>query len=61
MEGLTRKQILAAIPKLKAGSFELFIARAGLYRIGEVATKHPHIKAYVYPMDSVERIKAVKR
>ena len=61
MIGLTRKQILKEIPELPSGSFDLLMARAGIKRIGEVATKREHIKAYIYSVDSVERIKAVMK
>ena len=57
MIGLTRKQILDKMPELPSGSFELLMARAGIKRIGEVATKREHIKAYIYPLDSVNKLR----
>ena len=57
--GLTRLQILAQIPEMGKGSFELFIAKAGIKKIGEIPGKRPHIKAYIYPLDSVNKLRQV--
>jgi hypothetical protein len=59
VKGLTRAEIRAALPDLKKGSFDKLLALAGIKKIGDRPTSRPHIKAYVYPPDSVEKIKNV--
>ena len=57
-KGLTRAEILKNLPKLKKGSFDLFIARAGIVHEGlRPNKKRPHMAEYIYPADSVEKIK----
>jgi hypothetical protein len=57
-KGITRAEILKQLPKLKAGNFDLFCARAGIVHIGKQPTKRrPHILEYLYPENSVEILK----
>jgi hypothetical protein len=54
VKGLTRAEIMKALPNLKKGSFDKFMALAGIKKIGEKPTERPHIKAYIYPGNSIE-------
>jgi hypothetical protein len=59
-KGLTRAEIIKKMPDFKKGNFDLFMARAGLKKIGfRQSKKHPHMIDYIYPADSVEKIKLV--
>ncbi len=59
-KGLTRPEILKKLPNFKPGNFDLYMAKAGLKKIGMRATKRrPHIMEYVYPLNSVQKIQEV--
>ena len=58
-DGITRDEILRAIPYLRPGSFNLFLAKARVDRIGVLPSAKKHnVNKYLYPLDSVERIKS---
>lgn len=59
-EMLTSKEIMAKIPELRPGSFRNFCLLAGIKKTGERPSKtRSHLKAFLFPADSVARIKAV--
>lgn len=54
---LTKREIMARIPRLKDGSFKHFLHEAGIYKVGEKREKQNI--TYLYPADSVARLEAV--
>lgn len=54
---LTKREIMARIPRLKDGSFTHFLHEAGIFRVGEKRDKQNIV--YLYPADSVSRLEAV--
>jgi hypothetical protein len=62
VEGFTRSEILAALPEMPDGSFDRNCLKAGIKMIHKRPQKErPHLTEYVYPLDSIERLKAVMR
>jgi hypothetical protein len=58
--GLTRAQILEMLPDLKPNCFYYFCKRAGVKWTHTQPNKfRKHLTEYVYPPDSVEKIKNV--
>jgi hypothetical protein len=58
MDGITRAQILKKMPKLKKGNFDYLMARAGLKKVASRKNKlRPHMEEFLYPGDSVEKLK----
>lgn len=59
-DGLSRSEIMAKIPELKGGSFRNYRLAAHLPIIGtRPNATSPHMTENLYPLDSVEKIKAV--
>jgi hypothetical protein len=60
MNGITRADIFKKLPYLPKGSIDLMLARAGVTYIGIRPNKlRPHICEYIYPSDTIERLKVV--
>lgn len=61
-KGITRSEILAKLPDLKINSFYYYCRLAGVCAIGTQQNKiRKHLTEYIFPLDSVEKLREVMK